>query len=214
MKGKPALPICWWLMSAQHLVVTSAAFTSRQPFAHSLQAKQQSRIDPLQTSLRPARRRINDSRSPPRRARSGPSLNLSPDDQTLAVWVASFASSHIGMSAVRSTIIETLGAAAGSVGLVGNGDWRLPGWWPSDNSGPLLFPDRTTAGRQFYRALYTAVSFFTLGSALAAYLESSRTSPQVMQQDVPGMQDAYLLAASFSFGAAIARASSTRLLSV
>ncbi|EJK64012.1 hypothetical protein THAOC_15297, partial [Thalassiosira oceanica] len=94
MKGKPALPICWWLMSAQHLVVTSAAFTSRQPFAHFLQAKQQSmRIDPLQTSLRPARRRINDSRSPPRRARSGPSLNLSPDDQTLAVWVASFASS-------------------------------------------------------------------------------------------------------------------------
>ena len=205
MKGRPTLLICWWLMSAQHLEVASAAFASRQPSALAFQA-QQSRTDPHQTSVRPRRRSI-EIRSPPGRVRSGrdtTSLNLSPDDQALAVWVASFASTHIGMSAVRSTIIEKLGAAADSAGLVGNG-WRLPGWWPSDNSGPLIFPDGTAAGRQFYRALYTAVSFFTLGSALAAYLESSRTCPPTIQPPGDhGILDAYLLGASFSFGAAIA----------
>ena len=192
MKG-PALPIlCWWLM-AQHHEVAFAAFTSRQPFTRSLQ----SRTDPPQTSQR------RGVRSPGPRKTIKTSLNLSPDDQTLAVWVASFASTHIGMSAVRSTIIETLGIAAGSVGLVGN-DWRLPGWWPSDNSGLLLFPDGTTVGRQLYRAFYTAVSLFTLGSALAAYLESSRAGRPIQPPDVNGMHNAYLLAASFSFGAAIA----------
>jgi uncharacterized membrane protein len=32
-----------------------------------------------------------------------------------------------------------------------------------------IFPDKDTAGRQFYRILYTAVSFATLGSAFVSY---------------------------------------------
>lgn len=105
------------------------------------------------------------------------SVPLTDEEITLAFWVLAFASSHIGMSAARSNIISSLGEVASSQQLVGRDEWKLPGWWPGDSSGgDRLFPDADTAGRQIYRAGYTAVSFATLGSALAAYLSASSSS--------------------------------------
>jgi uncharacterized membrane protein len=102
----------------------------------------------------------------------------------LAVWFAAFAASHIGMSAVRNTIIDQFGAAAASVGLVvANEDPIINGTTaPTTTTIARLqalsqiqipFPDAATAGRQLYRAFYTAISFTTLGSALVAYLHHS-----------------------------------------
>ena len=105
------------------------------------------------------------------------SVPLTNDETTLALWVLAFASSHIGMSATRSTIIASLGEVASALQLVGRDEWKLPGWWPGDSSGgDRLFPDADTAGRQVYRAGYTAVSFATLGSAFAAYLSAASSS--------------------------------------
>ncbi|KAL7467714.1 hypothetical protein ACHAXS_007949 [Conticribra weissflogii] len=104
--------------------------------------------------------------------------SLDENNEMLLVWVLGFASSHIGISAIRTKIISSLGETANNLRLVGNSDWTLPGWWPGDNSGGnQIFPDVETAGRQFYRALYTIVSFITLGSAFGAYLRSSRSVP-------------------------------------
>lgn len=105
------------------------------------------------------------------------SVPLANEETALAFWVLAFASSHIGMSATRSTIIASLGDVASSLQLVGREEWKLPDWWPGDSSGgDRLFPDADTAGRQIYRAGYTAVSFATLGSAFAAYLSGSSSS--------------------------------------
>ena len=106
------------------------------------------------------------------------SLSLAPsaEDSALASWVLAFSLSHIGMSAIRSSIIARLGHLASSppLSLVGREEWKLPRWWPGDSSGgDQVFPDADTAGRQIYRAGYTSVSFLTLGSALAAYLSAS-----------------------------------------
>ncbi|KAL9187008.1 hypothetical protein ACHAXT_010728 [Thalassiosira profunda] len=123
-------------------------------------------------------------------------------DQTLALWVAAFASSHIGMSAIRSRLISSLGEALGTLNLVGNEAWRLPEWWPGDSAaGNRIFPDALTAGRQVYRALYTAVSFVTLGSAFGAYLHSSSLSGGSFVGD---QSTFWLATAALSFGAAVA----------
>jgi len=134
------------------------------------------------------------------------SVSLTGDEATLALWVASFASSHIGMSAARSTIISTLGDIATSLELVGRKEWKLPEWWPGDTSGgDRIFPDADTAGRQIYRAGYTFVSFFTLGSAFAAYLTASSGTSADMSSDTAGfLHNACMATAALSFGSSIA----------
>ncbi|KAL7529571.1 hypothetical protein ACHAXR_003665 [Thalassiosira sp. AJA248-18] len=119
-----------------------------------------------------------------------------------------FASSHIGMSAIRTTIISYLGETANSLNLVGNDQWTLPNAWPGDNTGGnKILPDELTAGRQVYRVLYTAVSFITLGSAFGAYLHSSSMMP--VGEISSGAQSSYvynasLFSAALSLGAALA----------
>ena len=105
-------------------------------------------------------------------------------DQALALWVFTFAVSHIGLSAVRTSIISSFGKAADTLNLVNNENWTLPDWWPRDGtSGNRIFPDDTTAGRQLYRAIYTAVSFVTLGSAFSSYLQASSILNILLQID-------------------------------
>ena len=125
-------------------------------------------------------------------------------DQVLAAWMFAFASSHIGMSATRSSIIQSLGETANSLNLVGNEEWVLPTWWPGDNNGNKIFPDNLTVGRQIYRVLYTAVSFITLGSAFGAYLHSSSFSLDHSGAQSALVYNACLLSAALSFGASIA----------
>ena len=129
-------------------------------------------------------------------------------DQELAIWVLAFASTHIGMSAVRTSIISVVGKVADALILVDNKGLTLPGWWPGDDaSGKRIFPDVLTAGRQIYRALYTAVSFVTLGSAFAAYSHASSAGESV--RDIPtgaesSLYNACLITAALSLGAATA----------
>lgn len=129
------------------------------------------------------------------------------DDALLAFWVFAFASSHIGMSAIRDRIIGTCGNLAARSNVVGRDEWILPPWWPGDDAGKnKLFPDAETTGRQLYRLGYTVISFATLGSALVSYLEATHRSlsqPVVfISNDV---QYSLLLAvAAGSFGISIA----------
>jgi len=98
---------------------------------------------------------------------------INASDQALELWVFAFAISNIGSSAVRTSIISSFATAADTLNLVNNENWRLPDWWPGDGAnGNRIFPDLTTTERQLYRAMYTAVSFVTLGSAFTAYLRS------------------------------------------
>jgi len=130
---------------------------------------------------------------------------LDSSDQILAAWTFAFASSHIGMSATRSSIIRSLGETINSLNLVGNEGWELPVWWPGDNTGGnKIFPDNLTAGRQIYRGLYTAVSFLTLGSAFGAYLHSSSVALDISGEQSTLLHNACLVSAALSFGAAIA----------
>lgn len=82
-----------------------------------------------------------------------------------------FAISHIGMSAIRTDLIDRIGTTAERSGLVGTG-LKLPDAWPGDEAGQEIFPVAEIAGRQIYRILYTIVSFATLGSGFVAYLNS------------------------------------------
>ena len=82
--------------------------------------------------------------------------------------VASFSVTHIGLSAIREPLIAGCGAAADRLGLVGRG-WQLPQAWLADANGFEVWPDRETAGRQIYRAGYTAVASALLFPALADY---------------------------------------------
>jgi len=79
-------------------------------------------------------------------------------------------------------------------------------WWPGDNTGGnKIFPDNLTVGRQFYRVLYTAVSFVTLGSAFVAYGQSSTISMVHVTQTHPSfLYNACLYSAALSLGASIA----------
>jgi uncharacterized membrane protein len=101
----------------------------------------------------------------------------SSSDQSLEFWITAFASSHIGVSAIRDKLIQQAGQAANSLGLVGNIDWKLPSYWPGDKvGGDQILPNVDTAGRQLYRIGYTMLSFVTLGSAFYYYLQSSESS--------------------------------------
>ena len=132
-------------------------------------------------------------------------LPIDESDQILALWIVSFASSHIGMSAKRTNIISSIGDIMQQLKLVGNDDWKLPDYWPGDNTGgQQIFPDSLTAGRQVYRAWYTAVSFITLGSAFAAYLQSSANYGNVIIDMTTQSYMICLYIAALSFGAAIA----------
>ena len=93
---------------------------------------------------------------------------LSTDE--LGSLVLAFSVTHIGLSAVREAVIEQLGVAAGRLNLVGRGI-QLPSFWLADTSGLEVWPDEETAGRQVYRAGYTAVASALLFPALAAYPE-------------------------------------------
>jgi len=94
---------------------------------------------------------------------------------SLSVWIGPFATSHIGMSAIRSTLIASFGQVAHRINLVGHRSWRLPEIWPGDDvGGREIWPDAATAGRQLYRAAYTVVSFTTLGNAWVDYLALRR----------------------------------------
>jgi uncharacterized membrane protein len=107
-------------------------------------------------------------------------LAISDNDLSLGVWILTFASSHIAMSATRERLIQACGEAADAANIVGTGI-RLPSYWPGDDVGKdVLFPDKETAGRQFFRLGYTLVSFTTLGSAFTSYLASTvETTPNV-----------------------------------
>lgn len=108
------------------------------------------------------------------------------------------------MSASRNAIIDALGNAIASMNLVGRDEWRLPSYWPGDSSpgSDRIFPNPPTAGRQTYRAGYTAVSFFTLGSAFAAYLDSATVSSASLPTS--DAYNFYLAAAAISIGASLA----------
>jgi uncharacterized membrane protein len=100
-------------------------------------------------------------------------LSLSTSDQTLAFWISAFSFSHVGMSALRQTLIEQCGRIATSLRIVGTG-LKLPSYWPGDDVGKQeILQDEETAGRQLYRIGYTFISFATLGSALVSYLDST-----------------------------------------
>jgi uncharacterized membrane protein len=100
--------------------------------------------------------------------------SLSGEEESLLFWITAFSSSHIGMSAIRQTLItDVFGRflANDLLGIVGTGKLRLPNFWPGDSSGTNeLFPDVETTGRQFYRIFYTMVSFLTLGTSFSIYL--------------------------------------------
>ena len=101
-------------------------------------------------------------------------FNGASEESLLLFWVATFSFSHIGMSAIRQTLItDVFGNFLANyvLGIVGTGKFRLPDFWPGDSSGTNeLFPDIETTGRQFYRMFYTMISFLTLGSSFSIYL--------------------------------------------
>ena len=103
---------------------------------------------------------------------------LADGDQALGAWVLLFSTSHIGMSAARSSLIDVCGRGANQLGIVGR-DLKLPEIWLADESGLDVFPDVDTAGRQIYRVCYSAISFLTLGSAFSSYLSCRDVSPLI-----------------------------------
>mmetsp|Transcript_2422 Transcript_2422/g.6511 ORF Transcript_2422/g.6511 Transcript_2422/m.6511 type:complete len:314 (-) Transcript_2422:605-1546(-) len=113
--------------------------------------------------------------------------------RSLLIWVTAFASSHIGMSAIRQILItDVFGRflANDVLGIVGTGKLRLPDFWPGDSSGTNeLFPDVETTGRQFYRIFYTLVSFVTLGSAFSIYLGLCRNEPLACSIDLASISN-------------------------
>ena len=130
---------------------------------------------------------------------------------SLAAWVILFAASHIGLSAIRTTLIHSIGTWADErLGIVDTIAWELPDLWPGDDVGQQrIFPDRETTGRQVYRALYTAVSFVTLGAALQTYLDlisatdNSTSWSSLLSLNETGMLVAHVVA-SICFGISIA----------
>lgn len=104
-------------------------------------------------------------------------MPLMDDIQKLTFSIFAFAASHIGMSATRTSIIQTLGSVSNQMNLVGRPQWKLPKYWPGDSVGKnQIFPNEDIAGRQLYRGIYTLVSFLTLGSALMTYLQINAAS--------------------------------------
>jgi uncharacterized membrane protein len=129
---------------------------------------------------------------------------MSSNDLYLAFWMVTFASSHIGMSAFRERLIRACGDTMDKAGLI-NTAFQLPPWWPGDEAGNQLFPTRESAGRQVYRAGYTAVSFTTLGfSAFYYYSILALTTHPTSLPLSPLEYDYYFCVAAASSGAAIA----------
>lgn len=126
--------------------------------------------------------------------------------QQLALWVFAFASSHIGMSAARSSIISFFGDLSQALNCVDNKEWVLSSWWPGDDlGGTQIFPDALTAGRQIYRAVYTVVSFFTLSEAFDTYLDvGSLQQPAETVFKGTLLHAACLISAALSYGAVAA----------
>ena len=123
---------------------------------------------------------------------------------TLGGLVAGFSVTHIGLSAVREPLIAACGATADGLGLVGRG-WRLPeAWWPADAGGLEVWPDAATAGRQIYRAGYTAVASALLFPALAAYPEVREAAEAAPVALAPAQWWAAFAVASAAQGASIA----------
>lgn len=97
------------------------------------------------------------------------------DVQAVGGWIAAFSVTHIGLSAIRESIIVALGNLASSSGLVGSG-LELPRIWPGDASGNRLWDSEQQAGRQIFRILYSLVAFATLGGAFAAFASAVTNS--------------------------------------
>ncbi|GAX28082.1 hypothetical protein FisN_2Hh100 [Fistulifera solaris] len=113
-----------------------------------------------------------------------------------------FASSHIAMSAIRNDLIDRIGDAAYQLNWVNTG-WKLPDVWPGDEAGQEIFPTKEIAGRQLYRILYTIVSFSTLGTGFAYYLNALAEEPLTM---LPNDEDVALnyVIASLASGISLA----------
>lgn len=91
------------------------------------------------------------------------------DTAAVLLPLAAFSGTHVGLSNVREGIIQFLGDAAETAGLVGTGA-RLPAIFSSGyaDDGPI-FPDSGVAGRQLFRLLYSAIAFATLGATGQSY---------------------------------------------
>lgn len=128
-------------------------------------------------------------------------LNLFTQEQQLTLWITTFSTAHIGMSAVRDRIINGCGELSLKANIIGLG-LKLPPYWPGDDFGKdEVFPDSETAGRQIYRFFYTIVSFTTLGNAFISYSHSDEIRFITLSQ-----QDYIFFygIASLSFAASIA----------
>jgi len=170
----------------------------RTPFHHP--------ISIIPTSTKHEHRHLNRSHLPLHSSllTGDVSSTMPPNDLYLAFWMVTFASSHIGMSALRDRLIGVCGDAMDKVGLINTG-FQLPTWWPGDEAGNQLFPTRESAGRQVYRAGYTAVSFTTLGfSAFYYYSNMVLIAHSTSSSLSPSEYDFYFCVAAASSGAAIA----------
>ena len=117
--------------------------------------------------------------------------------------VAAFSVTHIGLSAVREPLIRTCGSFADTCGLVGSG-LKLPTFWLADTSGLEVWPTEETAGRQIYRAGYTAVASALLFPALASYPASRALELPGPMQLEPQVWWAIFAIASVAQGISIA----------
>ncbi|GAX18448.1 hypothetical protein FisN_2Lh100 [Fistulifera solaris] len=114
-----------------------------------------------------------------------------------------FASSHIAMSAIRNDLIDRIGDAAYQLNWVETG-LKLPDIWPGDEAGQEIFPTKKIAGRQLYRIMYTIVSFSTLGTGFAYYLNALAEDPLTT---LPNYEDVAIHYAIASLASGISLAS-------
>jgi len=128
--------------------------------------------------------------------------NISNLEYELTFWTFSFATTHIGLSAIRDKIIQNCGEVATNLNLVNRGI-SLPDFWPGDDKGNVIFPDEETTGRQIYRLFYTMISFITLGAAFATYLNGHQIDDD-MKSLTSIQYSLCLFTASMSFAASIA----------
>jgi uncharacterized membrane protein len=126
---------------------------------------------------------------------------LQPATTALGGLVAAFSVTHIGLSAVREPLIETCGSVAERLNLVNTG-LKLPQIWLADTNGLEIWPDSATAGRQVYRAFYTAVASALLFPALAAYpsVHAAEVAASSMNGATPEVWWAAFVAASAANG--------------
>lgn len=97
----------------------------------------------------------------------------------LALYVAAFSATHIGLSALRGPIIEGCGSAASALRLVGRGV-TLPDFWLGDSSGNQIWPDEASAGRQIFRVGYSLVATASLLGAFGAFQACHYSTPPAL----------------------------------